>query len=395
MGLAMGSSGDLAAGAERMEEAFAALADDAPGVELAELAEALARHRFFLADYEAAGERVERALEIAEALVLPNVLVNALNTKHLVLNVLGRYEEALALLEHAIELGRRHDLGVELTRALYNFSYELAARDRFAESDEADVECLERAHRRGDRVEEQRALGHRVHSLWDLGDWDGVEKILSQITIDDVRTIGERMSGIIRLALARGDVAAARAALDAGAALRDRDEWQTRLGYRIFEAMVLRAEQRPLEAFAAARDGLALVEFSALHPYYKLAWIEACEAAFELGDQEQIEELLGEVERLRPSERTPRMVTQEARFRGRLLALRGDRDGAAELLARAVDGFRALQTPYPLAMALVEQAEVGEGDPAPLLVEAREIFERLGAKPWLERIDALERAVTV
>ncbi len=46
-------------------------------------------------------------------------------------------------------------------------------------------------------------------------------------------------------------------------------------------------------------------------------------------------------------------------------------------------------------MALVEQAELGVDDPAPLLAEAREIFERLGATPWLERVDALERAVTV
>ena len=46
-------------------------------------------------------------------------------------------------------------------------------------------------------------------------------------------------------------------------------------------------------------------------------------------------------------------------------------------------------------MALLDQAELADGDPAPLLAEAREIFARLDAKPWLERVDALERAVTV
>ena len=54
-----------------------------------------------------------------------------------------------------------------------------------------------------------------------------------------------------------------------------------------------------------------------------------------------------------------------------------------------------MQTPYPLAIALVEQAELAVDDPAPLLAEAREIFKRLGAAPWLERLDDLERAVTV
>ena len=85
----------------------------------------------------------------------------------------------------------------------------------------------------------------------------------------------------------------------------------------------------------------------------------------------------------------------EARFQGRLLAQRGDREGASDLLTRAVAGLRALQTPYPLAMALVEQAELGVDDPVSLLAEAREIFERLGATPWLERVDAAERAVAV
>ncbi|HEU5215411.1 MAG TPA: adenylate/guanylate cyclase domain-containing protein [Gaiellaceae bacterium] len=395
MGITMGFSGDLAGGAERMEEAFAALADDEPGPELAELAEALARHRFFLGDYEPARERVERALEIAEALVLPDVLVHALNTKHLVLGGEGRYEESLALLEHAIELGRAHELGEPLDRALYNLSYQFAARDRLADSAAADLEGIELARRRGDRVAEQRALGHLVFNRWDLGEWDEVERLVAEMTVDDIRTVGERTIGEVNLGLARGDVTRARNALEAASAFSDSDEVQTRAFYRLMDSFVLRAEQKPLEALAAAREALARDELTALHPIYKYAWVQACEVAFELGDQEQIEDLLGEVERLPRSERTPRPLAQEARFRGRLLALRGDREGAAELLARAVEGFRALQTPYPLAIALAEQAELGVGDPATLLAESREIFERLGATPWLERLDALQRAVAV
>jgi tetratricopeptide (TPR) repeat protein len=389
----MGFAGDLTAGAERMEEAFAALADDEPGEELAELAEALARHRFFLGDYGAANDRIERALEIAEALVLPNVLVHALNTKHLLLATQGRHEEALGLLEHAIELGRTHEVGEPLQRALYNLSYQLAARDRFADEVTADLEGLELARRRGDRVGEQRCLGHLVFGRWDLGEWDEVERLVVEMTVYDIRTIGERMAGAMNLALARDDLAGARAALEAGSEMRDSEEQQTRVFFRMLEGQVLRAEGRLSEALAASRGALSIGELSAMHPLYKQAWIDACETAFDLGDEGQVEELLGEVERLPRAERTPRLLAQEARFRGRLLALRSDREGAAELLARGVEGFRTLQTPYYLAMALVEQAEVGENDPAPLLAEAREIFERLGATPWLERVDALERAV--
>jgi class 3 adenylate cyclase/tetratricopeptide (TPR) repeat protein len=395
IGITMGAAGDLAGGASRMEEAFAALADDEPGVELAELAEALARQRFFLAEYEAASTRVERALEIAEALVLPEVLVHALNTKHLLLTKESRHEEALALLEHSIELGRRHELGEPLERALYNLAYQFASRDRFVDEITVDREGLELARRRGDRVAEQRALGHLMYGHWDLGEWRETERLVTEMTVDDIRTIGERTGGVMNLALARGDVAKARAAFDADSAQLDSDEPQSRLGFLLFEAGLLRAERRLPEALAAGRGALAIRELSTLHPFYKVAWIETCEIAFDLGDEEQVEELLGEVDRLPPSERTPRLVTQEARFRGRLLGLRGDRNGAEELLARAIEGFRALQTPYPLAMALVEQAELGVGDPAPLLAEAREILDRLGATPWLDRIDALDRAVTV
>ena len=395
IGITMGYTGDLAAGAERMEEAFAALADDEPGEELAELAEALARHRFFLSDYETASERVERALEIAEALVLPDVLVHALNTKHLLLAGEGRHEESLALLEHAIELGRAHELGDPLIRALYNLSYEFAARDRFAESAAADLEAIDVARRRGDRVSEQRSLGHLVFSRWDLGEWEAVDELVADMTVDDIRTVGERANGIVNVALARGDVARARATLEACSALASSDEVQTRKFYQLMDSFILRAELRPLEALAAAREALSLEELTALHPLYKQAWIQACEVAFELDDQREIEDLLGEVGRLPPSERTPRLLAHEARFQGRLLALRGDREAAAELLAAAVTRLRALQAPYQLAMVLVEQAELGVDDPAPLLAEAREIFERLGATVWLERVDAVERAVAV
>jgi hypothetical protein len=42
--------------------------------------------------------------------------------------------------------------------------------------------------------------------------------------------------------------------------------------------------------------------------------------------------------------------------------------------------------PFYLAVALLELAELTREEAA--LAEAREIFERLGAKPWLERLAA-------
>ena len=52
--------------------------------------------------------------------------------------------------------------------------------------------------------------------------------------------------------------------------------------------------------------------------------------------------------------------------------------------------FRELELPFYLAVTLLEHGELladqGQASEAePLLAEATEIFERLGATPWLER----------
>jgi class 3 adenylate cyclase/tetratricopeptide (TPR) repeat protein len=395
LGHAMRQSGDLVGGAARMEEAFATLADEEPGAELAELAEILGRVLWFLGDTEGAAARIERALEISEALVLPDTLVHALNTKHLLLSQLGRHEESLALLDHAIELGRTHDLGEPLSRALFNLSYQLHARDRFVEAIDVDLELDERNRRRGARAARQGNLGHLAYSRWMLGELESFEEILDEFTVsEDHHAVEGRVHHGVHLALLRGDIARARAILDSGAELRETGEVQIRVGYLGAEAEVLRAEGRPSDALSVAREALELYALPR-HPFFKFAWFGACEAALELGEPGQVEELLDMFDRLPPSDPTPLLIAQETRFRGRLLALRGSSPEAAELLAHSAAAFREIQTPYYLGMALTEQAELGVDDPAPLLAEAREIFERLGATPWLERIDALDRAVTV
>jgi hypothetical protein len=158
--------------------------------------------------------------------------------------------------------------------------------------------------------------------------------------------------------------------------------------------MILLAEGRLGEAAAAARA--ARTAEQAVYPQLNpVTWWMELEPPAAAEDAEALEEVLAERDALAPVERTPWIESLNDRFQGRLLALRGDRDGAAELLARAAARYGELQTLYLRAMVLVEQAELGVDDPAPLLAEAREIFERLGAKPWLERIDAVERAVAV
>jgi len=88
--------------------------------------------------------------------------------------------------------------------------------------------------------------------------------------------------------------------------------------------------------------------------------------------------------------RPPYLDAQARRFRARLAD-----DGAG--YEAAAERFRELGIPFWLAVTLLEHAEwlVGQGQPSqaePLLAEATEIFERLEARPWLERTTRLASA---
>jgi Tfp pilus assembly protein PilF len=82
---------------------------------------------------------------------------------------------------------------------------------------------------------------------------------------------------------------------------------------------------------------------------------------------------------------------------GRVRAFRaisaGDEDAAADAFAEALAAARNYGRAGHLAPVLADYgvwlAESGRGDEAePLLDEAQELFERMGAVRWLERIEA-------
>jgi hypothetical protein len=69
-------------------------------------------------------------------------------------------------------------------------------------------------------------------------------------------------------------------------------------------------------------------------------------------------------------------------------------DGVEGRFKSAAGRFREMAVPFWMAVTLLEHAEwlVGQGrgsEGQPLLAEAREIFERLKARPWVERLDPI------
>jgi tetratricopeptide (TPR) repeat protein len=392
LGWALWMAGDLAGGSQRLEQAFEVLADEQPDADIAQLAEARARLRFFLYDVEGAATRIERALEIAEALYLPSVLVDALNTKHLVLHDAGREEEAVALLQHAIEIGRRHDLGLPLNRALYNLGYQMTTRDDFIGAMKADRECLDLARKRGNRVEENHAIGHLIASMVWLGEWDEAETLLSaHDPAISTHAALDLITHGVPLRVNRGDVEGPRRILDDNAALANSDELQASVGYAFGLSLVLRAEGRPAQALTTIQEVLAHEpRLPVRHPFAKLILVEGVEAALDANDLNAAAEILGEWERLRPVDRTPFLEAQHARLEARLAARRGTTNPEDSGATRAAAILREHGMQFHLGVTLLEHGEeLTDQDRAdearPLLAEAREIFEHLKATPWLER----------
>jgi class 3 adenylate cyclase/tetratricopeptide (TPR) repeat protein len=393
VGVAMWREGDLRSAVDRLTEALAVLADDEPDAEIADLIATLARLLYFLGEHEPAKERVERALEIAEALPAYAVLADALITKSLLL-LYGnrRYEEARALLQHAIRLGREHDLGSVLLRALNNHLVYLTSGGQFAEAESVANEGVELARRFGFREMEQQMLSFVGLSAWMLGDWETCDSLVERMTAGGVYPMLFRAITIIFVAAPRGDVDLARRAIADISELEDNDDAQIAGGYLRLEGLVLHAEGRAAEGAAALRATQAL--WANLTPRLDdITWGMELEALADAGDAAGLEERLATWDTLPAVERTPFVESLHTRFRGRLLMLQGDSAGAVEALESAAEKFAAQRMRFYEAATLVELAEAG-GPPVP--DEAYETLRRLGAKPWLARIDAVaDRAVTV
>ena len=173
---------------------------------------------------------------------------------------------------------------------------------------------------------------------------------------------------------------------------------QERSAYRSGVARFHLASGKLGEALAAAEDAFASHEHFGLGAeQIKEAYATAGEAALLLGDVDRVAELIAFVDSLPRGGTNLFLDAQSSRFRAHL-AYEADPTEGDRLFGRAAELFRELSAPFPLAVVQIEHAErlvaVGGRDgAAELAAEARQTFERLGAAPWLERLEALEVSV--
>jgi hypothetical protein len=387
--------GHLEEGADRLEKALAQLERGNPTEELATTLAQLGRIRVIAGHWETAGEPLEEALTLAARLQLPEVFVEALTSKALVVFMQGRLSEALILLEAAKARSYEEELFASALRAENNLGFTLEAADRYGEVVESGDRAISLARRRGDRRWETILRAGALTPLFFLGRWDEALALVDDQTesISDISTGGQLLYSAL-VYCERGQLDSATAVLAPADEYQGADNPQIRGTYAVVAARVLRAQGRYAEALTTAQGGMALQGegMTVINTEMKLSFVEAVEAALALSEFVGAGELLSESESLAPGDITPFRQAHNARLRARLNAAHGDHGTVEPGFRTAAGLFREFDLTFYLALTqleygewLVQQERAAEA--VPLLAEARTTFDRLRATPWIARTE--------
>jgi len=386
---------------ERMSRAYASLAGDQPDPDLALVAAQLGRFLALGGRYAEATPLLEEALELAEHQLLPEVFSQALSSKAIILTWSDRLDEAGVLVRRALEVALEHSLTAAAQRAYNNLGVVLESLDRFTESGALCDQQLELYRRVGDRRSELVTLTSFLATLVALGRWDlatsRAEEAKGAEELASLEFAAAQLLPMCAVHVHRGELGEAKLLLDSMRWAESSEDWQFRSQYARAKAEILRADDQIVEALAAAEEALATSadrQHRLTNMSVKRALVLATETALDLGNQGRAYELLGVVGAAQPGQVTPWLQAQAARLEARAAAADGDQEAVEAGFDTAEAGFREIETPFDLAVALTEHSEwlVARGrqeTAGPLRIEAREIFERLRARPWLDRIGPL------
>lgn len=381
--------GRFAESQARAEAAFAVVSSDDPDSDIADLALTLAGVYAYRGMLDLAGERLELALGVAEALGDASLLARGFTLRSQLAMGLSRPEESVAFLERGLAIALENDIFQEASRLRFHLSDRAFHRDRYEEALGHLREALHGARRRGDRRAELAVLAELTFPLTMLGRWD--ESLAMYVEIDEERILSATtlsvLDGVVPIHVARGNLEEARRIHRLFASLETAEDVQDRSAFLACSAALRVTEGAYADALRLGlqADALARSAFGAISQQSKQALVAALDAALELGNREQAESIIGGILDMQPGLTSPYLMAQAQRFQARL-----DRSAAGFEAAEA--SFRELALPYWVAVVLLEHGEhlistEGSGEAEPLLDEARETFERLHATPWIERLN--------
>jgi class 3 adenylate cyclase/tetratricopeptide (TPR) repeat protein len=397
IGSALHELGQIEEAAERLDRAYATVDDGSDDEAVADLAQRRATMMFTRGDREESLRLADTAVGIADRLRLGPILVQALIAKANALAESGRPAESTALYRHALELALEHDLAPEAVRAYYNLAETSMGEARFAEAEALLERGLALTRQRGDRQGERRLLAQTTLALTALGRWD--EAIARSASLREQGHdlwASQTIVSLPHVLAARGDTEQLTGLVDDIGAERG---WAAVASAgKVAHAVMLRETGHAAESVQEAGEAmLETLETAVSDVPWQFA--ETVECAFAAGRPEVVDELLERIDALAPSELIPLLEAEAVRARGRLAAHRGDSEEAERWFRRATHLFLELATPFYLARAQLEFAELlasreGDGaETAALRDEATNVFEELRARPWLDRARSLRSAV--
>jgi tetratricopeptide (TPR) repeat protein len=390
------------AAADRLDEALElnrrALSGLSDGtVDKAAALSALARNLVWRGETREAFEAADAALSIAEPLQEWPIVVEAFNNIAVIRSREGRLQEGIAFRERSLALSLEHGLTESALRTYNNLADIPLQQDRYGECAEIAQRGLELARSRGDRRWEQMLILMLASARVAGGDWDALPPLLEDGLPQATPLLRLAYLPLIaRVQAGRGDVAALERTLELASERVGSTNVEFGSSPAVAQAIALRALGRDAEALAAALP-VATSRPTIANEDRREAYLEAGHAALALGDEATVQQLVEYVAGLPPAMRSPLLRAAADRFAGLLAFRRGDLREADARLSAGIREIRTVESPFNLAQMLLERAEIlaagEETDVAPLISEARAIFARLGATPWLERATALGSVV--
>jgi len=326
----------------------------------------------------------DRALPAMELSGNDELTIQALVTRGVALANLGRATEATVTLTGAKALAERRGMVGTSLRAAINLGYVLEPEDPVL-GFEVSKEGYERASRYGLTHAVRYLLGNASDGALAAGEWDWALRELTQQLSQDLeireRLWFETLALVFRVL--RGEAEGARADGERLAGMAAGfDDLQYRVGPylpRLFELVVA---GQLTDAIRLADEGLKLGDFAV-----ELAPIGA-RAAIWGGDAAAAKRMLEAHRIARPGRRTDAVrSTMEAG----IAMLEGRPSDARRLYVDALGRWQDLGLPTWLALCQLDIIETGALEPAErrrAADEARGFFERVRARPFIERLDA-------
>jgi tetratricopeptide (TPR) repeat protein len=372
LGRALSFTGRRDEGLARLEHAYEVISGDEPDEDLAMLAAMLSRRYWFSGDLERSAARAELALDIAETQGLSEPLSVALRAKGAVSFSRGHREESFALTKHALEIALEHDLADDASTCYFLLSDRCFRRDRYAEALAPGILALankwEAARSStGFWRKDLSALHEAAGTTWwrrptssrrsKSTRWRRARRLQSGSTHIERGELDEAVDLVALLAARRStDVQDRSTYLAARAPCGGRGASRRRAPTAPPRSKRANPRRRFPGPGVSTRSRRRWRSGPGVHTS-SLRSSTVCRRGY------------GRL-----------FEAQAHRFRARIA-----RDAAGLELAAHL--FRELEIPFSLGVTLLEHAELTGSETSH--AEAREIFQRLGASPWLERASAI------